>query len=60
MNVLGRILMETRDIARARGQDGFKFIPPLQLDKFLLLDEQIKGTSALKLGPSTGQTMELF
>ncbi|PVY71182.1 NADAR family protein [Pectobacterium versatile] len=39
MNVLGRILMETREIARARGQEGFKFIPALQLDNFLLLGE---------------------
>ncbi|MDM7005950.1 NADAR family protein [Klebsiella michiganensis] len=60
MNVLGRILMETREIARVRGEEGFKFIPALQLDKFLLLDEPIKGTSSLKLGPSTGKTMELF
>ena len=60
MNVLGRILMETRDIARARWQEGFNFIPALQLEKFLLLGEPIKGVFAVKLGPGTGQTMDLF
>ncbi|WP_413741647.1 NADAR family protein [Sodalis sp. RH15] len=60
MNVLGRILMETRDIARTRGQEGFKLIPALQLDNFLLLDEPIKDTFVHKPGPASGHTMELF
>ncbi|WP_338636133.1 NADAR family protein [Erwinia persicina] len=60
MNVLGRILMETRDIARARGKYGFKFIPALRLEKFLLLDEPIKGVFANKPDPTPGHTMELF
>ncbi|MBU9852442.1 NADAR family protein [Rahnella aceris] len=60
MNVLGRILMETRDIARTHGQEYFKLIPALRLDNFLLLGEPIKDTFMYKPRPASGHTLELF
>lgn len=60
MNVLGRILMETREIARSRGVEGFKFVPPLQLDNFMLLGKPIKDTFPHKIGPDAKLTIELF
>lgn len=60
MNVLGRILMETRDIARNRGQEGFRYVPALQLDRFMLLNEPIRNIFAQNLGPISGHTMQLF
>ena len=60
MNVLGRILMEVRGVARKKGADGFATIPSLSLDKFFLLGERIKDVTFVEPTPGAGQSLSLF
>ena len=60
MNVLGRILMDARGMARKKGMKGFATIPPLRLDNFLLLGENIRDVTYVIPPPKTGQSLSLF
>lgn len=60
MNVLGRILMDARDVARRKGRAGFATIPPLSLDKFLLLGDQIRDVTFTPPPVDSGQSLSLF
>ncbi|MES0260272.1 NADAR family protein [Citrobacter portucalensis] len=60
MNVLGRILMDARGMARKKGMKGFATIPPLSLDNFLLLGEKILDVTYVIPTPKTGQSLSLF
>lgn len=60
MNVLGRILMDAREVARKRGADGFTTIPPLPLVSFRLLGEDIREVIATKPEAGKGQNLALF
>lgn len=60
MNVLGRILMDARGMARKKGMKGFTTIPPLHLDNFLLLGEKIRDVTYVTPQPKTGQSLSLF
>lgn len=60
MNVLGRILMDARNVGRMKGLAGFATIPPLILDRFLLLGEQIRDVSYSPPKTSPGQSLSLF
>jgi len=60
INVLGRILMEAREVARANGFSGFTSIPPLPLDNFRLLGEDIREVTATKPEVGKGQSLALF
>lgn len=58
INVLGRILMETRELARKKGQDGFLIIPPLKIDRFDILGDPISIIRADK--PDNSPIIPLF
>lgn len=60
MNVLGRILMDVREVSRRKGANGFTTIPPLALDNFLLLGEKIRDVTFAIPSPGTGQNLSLF
>ncbi len=60
MNVLGRILMDVRDVARKRGPTGFASIPPLPLEKFLLLGDHIRDVTFTPPPVDTGHSLSLF
>ena len=60
MNVLGRILMDARDIARKKGRASFATIPPLPLDRFLLLGENIRDVTYSPPPVASGQSLSLF
>ena len=42
MNILGRLLMELRDMAREGGPEAFRSVPPPDLENFRLLDEPVQ------------------
>ena len=46
-NILGRILMQMREIAREKGKSAFETIFPLPLENFSLLGEPIRIVSPL-------------
>ncbi len=60
INVLGRILMETRESAKLRGPSGFALIPPLPLENFKLLGEDIREVTVTKPTTDIGHTLTLF
>ncbi|MEB8638630.1 NADAR family protein [Cronobacter muytjensii] len=60
MNVLGRILMNVREVARSKGPDAFAVIPPLHLDNFLLMNEKIRQVTPPTNLPIKGQSLSLF